>query len=511
MKNSIIIIAVLLMAAWNTKGQDLTAFFQQTDQVLKSHVNNGLVDYKGIKQDANFNQLIKQIATTDFEQLDAATQQAFLVNAYNFLVINEVLRRNVTSSVRQKSDFFDAKSNVVGGKKMSLNTLEKKYLLKAFGDPRFHFVLVCGAKGCPPITNFAYTPDQLDQQLDQQTRIAMNNPYFMRVDPIAEKVKLSEIFSWYPADFGGNKKAIVQYINSYREKAIPADFSIEYYTYDWSLNTQQTSVGLSSPIGNNSSRYVVSAAIPKGTTETKLFNNLYTERTRSSSDGDFTRRANFLTSWLSFLYGVSNTFNAGFDLRYRRVSVTDGNTSPLNVLTNNADSRRHGVTSIGPKIRWAPVKEWSNFSVQSAIWFPIGDDLQGNESQPFIDWDGAAWVTQVFNDFPIGSNFTLFTEIDLWIEDIGSSSDGDLNRVSTPATVIVSYFPNPKTTFYALTNFSPFWQSDFDYFAQAGVGAKYQVTSRFELEALYTGFTNKFLRDTNGRASTFNIGVRISG
>ena len=88
--------------------------------------------------------------------------------------------------------------------------------------------------------------------------------------------------------------------------------------------------------------------------------------------------------------------------------------------------------------------------------------MQGTDQLPFIDWDGASWNTQFFNDYAIGESFSLFTEVDLFIEDIGS---GDLNRFSTPGTVIFSYFPNSKTTFYALGSYSPFWQDTFDYFA----------------------------------------------
>ena len=41
-------------------------------------------------------------------------------------------------------------------------------------------------------------------------------------------------------------------------------------------------------------------------------------------------------------------------------------------------------------------------------------------------------------------------------------------------------------------------------------GAKYQFTPNFELELLYTAFTNKGLRSSNGRAATYNLGVRYS-
>lgn len=185
--------------------------------------------------------------------------------------------------------------------------------------------------------------------------------------------------------------------------------------------------------------------------------------------------------------------------------------SPFAVLgSSEAQSTRQGLTAIGPQIRFAPVKEWSNFSIQSSFVFAIGDDLKGNNTEPFIDWDGATWWTQIFNDFPIGNNFSLFTELDFLIEDIGRSSTGHINRFSTPVTAILSYNPTPKSTIYALSGFSPFWQSDFDYFYQLGIGVKYQFTPNIELELLVTDFNNQFLSSIGGQASTFNIGYRFN-
>ena len=52
--------------------------------------------------------------------------------------------------------FFDNKSTIINSEIYSLNAIENDILRKKYKDPRFHFVLVCGAIGCPPITNFAY-------------------------------------------------------------------------------------------------------------------------------------------------------------------------------------------------------------------------------------------------------------------------------------------------------------------------------------------------------------------
>ena len=151
------------------------SFFTKADKVFNTYIQNGAVDYPGIRSDATFKQLIQTISTAPFSNLDATTQQAYLINAYNLLVINEVIVQNIEQSVLRNRSFFEAKTNLVAGKKISLNTLEKQYLLKTFGDARFHFVLVCGAKGCPPIVNFAYTPERLERQLEQQTRNAIND------------------------------------------------------------------------------------------------------------------------------------------------------------------------------------------------------------------------------------------------------------------------------------------------------------------------------------------------
>lgn len=213
---------------------DVNSFFSTADKVFKTHVKSGLVDYSAIKSDANFKKSISQIAAINPDNLSKNDRIAFLVNAYNLLVINGVVANGIGSSVMDHSNFFDAKVHNVGGKKVSLNTIEKVYLLKKYNDARYHFVLVCGAVGCPPITNFAYTPSKLESQLTAQTKKAVNNSNFIKVK--SGKVELSQIFSWYVNDFGGSDQAAVKYINQYRNTPISSSASISHYEYDWKLN-----------------------------------------------------------------------------------------------------------------------------------------------------------------------------------------------------------------------------------------------------------------------------------
>ncbi len=507
------LIATFLIIGNSFAQTNYQQFFQNTDAFLKAQVKNGLVNYSSVKNDAQLKALIQTVETADLSGASDATKKAFYINAYNLHVVNAAAVAYPLQSVQDIPGFFDRKKVSIAGTSYTLTSFEKERLLTPYQDARLHFVLVCGALGCPPITDFAYTPENLEQQLNQQTKLALDNPDFLKVTE--NNLNLSQIFNWYPEDFGGNKKGIISFINKYRTYTVPTTAKISYYQYDWTLNdasagSTATTINTTGGGGNNTARYIVSSTIPKGSFEVKIFNNLYTQKT--GSQDNLTDRSTFFTSSLSVLYGLNNRFNIGINTRYRRTSNSRLPSSALDVFggTPTEGSARQGFTAFGPQIRYAPVEKWTNFSIQSSFVFPIGEDLAGSATQPYIDWTGATWNTQLFNDFPLGNNFSIFTEIDFLLEDIGASEDGHINRFSTPATLIFSYNPNKKTTLYTIGGFSPYWQSDFDYFLQGGFGAKYQFTPNLELELLVTDFTNKFLRDTGGQASTFNVGFRFN-
>ncbi len=264
-------------------------------------------------------------------------------------------------------------------------------------------------------------------------------------------------------------------------------------------------------------RYILSSTIPQGTIEAKLFNNLYTQQTRASKDVPLSDRASFFSSGLSFLYGVNSRFNAGFDLRYRSVRNDLASSSPFKVLSfENTTKSRHGITNIGPKVRYAPFESLPKFSIQSAWWFATGDDLEGSADKPYSDWNGSTFLTQFFSDFSLGDKWALFAELDFLVEDIARAEKGGFNRVSVPVTTIFSFFPVKGVTLYAIGGYSPYlsWtgqvKGDKDYYIQGGVGAKYQFSPAFEVELLYTAFTNEYLKFIEGNAATFNIGFRYS-
>ena len=230
------ILSFLLASVFLVNGYS-NDFFSQAELFLSSNVINGRVAYRKITAEPQqLNTLVNQIAIFDLTKATKATLVAFMINAYNILAIKGIVDEYPVKSPMNISGFFDKSIYNIGGKKMSLNQLEKEQLYPLANDPRLHFVLVCAAISCPKLANFAYQPELLEDQLNSTTRNNLNDPEFVMV--AGTKFKLSEIFSWYAADFRTNEKNVIQFINDFRDVKLNIKGSIRYYSYNWDLNDQ---------------------------------------------------------------------------------------------------------------------------------------------------------------------------------------------------------------------------------------------------------------------------------
>lgn len=233
MKKKIIITLVVLVAF--IQSVSAADFFSLADQFFSKYVKDGQVNYSGIKSNGtDLNNLISQIASYDLKSADVTTQKAFMINAYNILAIKGIIDKYPVKGPMSVNQFFDNKAYTVAGEKMSLNGLEKGKLYPLAQDPRLHFALVCAAVSCPKLASFAYMPDKLEKQLESQTKLALNDPQFIRNNK--GKLQISEIFNWYAGDFTKTGKSVLEYINGYLNEKVPANTKTSFYTYDWSLN-----------------------------------------------------------------------------------------------------------------------------------------------------------------------------------------------------------------------------------------------------------------------------------
>ena len=223
----------LFLTAFSSEAQD--AFFEDTDRFLQKYVADGRVDYESlVKNPQELNALYAQVEKIDLAGKSSDFEKAFYINAYNILVISQVVKMYPIKSPLENGKFFNGIKHTVADKKLTLDGLEKETLLKKYPDPRIHFAVVCAAVGCPPIYERAFTPENMDALLSQRTTDAMNNDYFTRVS--GKKLGLSQIFNWYKSDFTGKKFGLVDFVNQYRTEKVPENAKVSYYEYDWNLN-----------------------------------------------------------------------------------------------------------------------------------------------------------------------------------------------------------------------------------------------------------------------------------
>jgi len=169
---------------------------------------------------------------------------AFWINAYNALTIDGILREYPTTTIRNHTaklfgyNIWDDLRLFVGGTAYSLNQIEHDVLRK-LGEPRIHFAIVCASKGCPRLLNQAYTPDQIESQLETNAKDFFSRPENFAVED--DVIKASSILDWFGDDFGKSDGEVIDRVTPWlpakdRDAIKGKSPRLRYQEYDWSLN-----------------------------------------------------------------------------------------------------------------------------------------------------------------------------------------------------------------------------------------------------------------------------------
>jgi len=216
-------------------------------ETMRKNVVDGKLDYGRLKRKGKpvLDRYLRDLAKDDlkgpsWKPWDSNDRLAFWLNAYNACVIAGIVERYPKiKSVQEVKGFFDDKRWKVAGQVMSLNEIEKK--VRSFRDPRIHFVLVCGAKSCPPLRPYAMMGDELQRRLEEITKKVVNDERYVQVDAKAKRLRLTRIMSWYQQDFvdkyGSLEKFLLRYLKEPKCAELAAGgYTIEFMSYDWALN-----------------------------------------------------------------------------------------------------------------------------------------------------------------------------------------------------------------------------------------------------------------------------------
>ena len=207
------------------------------DSLLQRHVNrNGLVNYAKFQKDTlRLNAYLQRLQANPPNRTNHKESVAYWINAYNAFTIQLVLQHyGYIQSIRDLDNgkVWTTRTLRIAGKDYTLDAIEKEILIKQYHEPRIHFAINCAARSCPPLLNKAWTAQNLDIMLVEQTRAFINNQQFNDIQPLA--CQLSPIFEWYGADFGN----LIQFINQYGKVKVSPIALISFKTYDWRLNKQ---------------------------------------------------------------------------------------------------------------------------------------------------------------------------------------------------------------------------------------------------------------------------------
>jgi hypothetical protein len=225
----------LAAGAATAQGVDHAPF----DALLRANVRNGAVHYPGFQNNPAFKGYIEALAKPGQPE-DRAGQFVYYINAYNALAIEGILQGLSPSTLFGRARYFKFKEWPLNGKNITLYDLEHK-IIRPLGEPRIHFAIVCASKSCPLLRAEAYAVERLDNQLDDQARQFINDPFRNRFDGNAKTAQLSEIFNWFDEDFkgaGSTQRFIARYATDPAvAKGLAADqFKVDWIDYDWNLN-----------------------------------------------------------------------------------------------------------------------------------------------------------------------------------------------------------------------------------------------------------------------------------
>jgi len=244
-----LVLGIIVGISLNWTAQDACSFGQQEylvwANVLKEYVDDqGKVNYGKLKENrTDLDAFLEKVRNANIDEMSDAEQKAFWINAYNALTLQTIIDHYPVKSIRFINFGLVWKmSKHVAQEKHSLGDIEHE-ILRPLGDPRIHFALNCASIGCPKLPKKPFDPQQLDQQLDFETRRFMNDTEKVRLDREENILYHSELLNWYEDDFLFVAEDKLSYIKEYLNEDDRAylnshEVVLKKIKYDWNLNKQ---------------------------------------------------------------------------------------------------------------------------------------------------------------------------------------------------------------------------------------------------------------------------------
>ena len=250
---AVTILTILIIATLHKQAAQAADFDHlKFNQILKTYVDTrGVVDYNRIAADNTFSEYMKSLENAEADALSQDGQLAFWINAYNAVTIDKVIKWKPKKSVRETfvpgvwtgTKFFTSRQHTVAGQRLSQDDIEHEILRKRFQDPRIHFAIICASSGCPPLPQIAYTDENVQSRLEDETRQYLHSKRGLQIDYVENTIMISKLFDWFAGDFESKSGSVVNFIKPYLDDKAMAFLDrmpkMSYIEYDWALNAKE--------------------------------------------------------------------------------------------------------------------------------------------------------------------------------------------------------------------------------------------------------------------------------
>jgi len=291
-------------------------------------------------------------------------------------------------------------------------------------------------------------------------------------------------------------------------------FNFSILTYSQSDSSSTRLKRLENAIyGNLLSPSVSSLTLPKGFVEVNIFNSLLSTGSgfdENKKNKDAFSRSTYYYGLIQLTYGLSRKFNIGMDVTYT-AARSDFNlqSSPLKVFgSSDTDlfQQEKALSSIGLRARYLPTNN-NKLVFQTSVIFPVAPEKVAN----FLGQNRVSLNHQLLYNIQLGRKMNIFTQ--LGFNYLIKKNDTYLGLLSVPANVYFGYLIGNKFLPFIMLghsrNFGKTFNKDFEQLSHSslyGIGAQYQFSLRFSLNAFYT---NVFEGKNSPLWQNYNFGARI--
>lgn len=215
-------------------------------RLLDKHVQDGLVDYKGLKADqAKLEKYLGILAEVKVPALSEKEAFAYFINVYNAWTLKLILDNYPgIDSIKDIGGFFKGPWSIefveLRNKTVTLDDVEHEIMRPRFKDPRLHFAVNCASMGCPRLHDAPFEAETLGATLDMLTSKNINDPYFNSFSN--GELQLVKVFDWYGEDWGSEQDKIA-FVRRYAKgelqrklKSWSGEIDVDYKDWNWALN-----------------------------------------------------------------------------------------------------------------------------------------------------------------------------------------------------------------------------------------------------------------------------------